>query len=160
MTLRSVFHFCMALFAAGMLIALPNARAQQTPGPITPNPGTPAQQPPPGTIIVRVALREHCSSRGGGRKGSAHLWIWCRKIFMSLTMALRTRPSNRSTWAASIYLSSAVLVFETSARIAPLQPAIQKSAIFFTQTIVGPSGEAAVLTYDNSVDQLLALQHQ
>jgi len=48
-----------------------------------------------------------------------------------------------------------VLVFETSSRIAPLLPAIQKSAIVFTQTIVGPSGEAAVLSYDNSVNTLL-----
>lgn len=50
---------------------------------------------------------------------------------------------------------SAVLVFETSSRIAPLLPAVQKSAIVFTQTIVGPSGEAAVLSYDNSVNRLL-----
>ena len=34
-------------------------------------------------------------------------------------------------------------------------PAIQKSAIVFTQTVVGPSGEAAVLSYDNGVSKLL-----
>jgi VWFA-related protein len=34
-------------------------------------------------------------------------------------------------------------------------PAIQKSAIVFTQTIVGPSGEAAVLSYDSAVEHLL-----
>ncbi len=50
---------------------------------------------------------------------------------------------------------SAVLVFETSSRIAPLLPAVQKSAIVFTQTVVGPSGEAAVLSYDDSVNHLL-----
>jgi VWFA-related protein len=50
---------------------------------------------------------------------------------------------------------SAVLVFETSSRIAPLLPAVQKSAIVFTQTVVGPSGEAAVLSYDNGVSTLL-----
>jgi VWFA-related protein len=50
---------------------------------------------------------------------------------------------------------SAVLVFETSSRIAPLLPSVQKSAIIFTQTIVGSSGEAAVLSYDNSVTTLL-----
>lgn len=50
---------------------------------------------------------------------------------------------------------SAVLVFETSSRIAPLLPAVQKSAILFTQTIIGPSGEAAVLGYDSNVSQLL-----
>lgn len=50
---------------------------------------------------------------------------------------------------------SAVLVFETSSRIAPLLPAVQKSAIVFTQTVVGPSGEGAVLSYDDSVNRLL-----
>jgi VWFA-related protein len=50
---------------------------------------------------------------------------------------------------------SAVLVFETSARIATLLPAVQKSAIVFTETVVGPSGEAAVLSYDNGVNTLL-----
>ena len=54
---------------------------------------------------------------------------------------------------------SAVFVFETSSRIAPLLPAIQKSAIVFTQTVVGPSGEAAVLSYDNSVNHFAAIQH-
>jgi VWFA-related protein len=50
---------------------------------------------------------------------------------------------------------SAVLVFETSSRIAPLLPAVQKSAIVFTQTIVGPTGDAAVLGYNDDVDRLL-----
>lgn len=50
---------------------------------------------------------------------------------------------------------AAVLVFETSSRVAPLLPSIQKSAIIFAQTVVGPSGEAAVLSYDDTVNQVL-----
>jgi VWFA-related protein len=50
---------------------------------------------------------------------------------------------------------SAVLVFETSARIAPLLPAVQKAGIVFTQNVIGPSGEAAILDYDDRVEQLL-----
>ncbi len=50
---------------------------------------------------------------------------------------------------------SAVLVFESSSRIAPILPAVQKSAILYTQTIVGPSGQAAVLSYDSNVNRLL-----
>src|SRR6202022_3499245 len=50
---------------------------------------------------------------------------------------------------------SAVLVFETSSRIAPLLPAVQKSAIVFTQTVIGPSGDAAVLGYNDAVEHLL-----
>jgi len=36
-----------------------------------------------------------------------------------------------------------------------LLPAGQKSAIVFTQTVIGPSGDAAVLGYNNRVDKLL-----
>lgn len=50
---------------------------------------------------------------------------------------------------------SAVLVFETSARVAPVLPAVRKSAIVFTQTIIGPSGEAAILGYDSTTEELL-----
>ncbi len=50
---------------------------------------------------------------------------------------------------------SAVLVFETSSQIAPLLPAVQKSAIVFTQTVIGPSGDAAVLGYNDAVEHLL-----
>jgi VWFA-related protein len=50
---------------------------------------------------------------------------------------------------------SAVLIFETSARIAPLLPAVRKAAIVFTQTIIGPSGDAAVLGYNDEVNRLL-----
>lgn len=48
---------------------------------------------------------------------------------------------------------SAVLLFENSSRVAPLLPAVRKSAIVFTQTVVGPSGLAAVMDYDNGVQR-------
>jgi len=50
---------------------------------------------------------------------------------------------------------SAVLVFETSSRIAPVLSAVRKSAIVFTQTVVGPSGEAAILSYNDAIEPLL-----
>ena len=49
---------------------------------------------------------------------------------------------------------STVLVLETSSRVAPLLPALRKAAIIFTQTVVGPSGNAAVIGYDKVVQRL------
>ncbi len=46
---------------------------------------------------------------------------------------------------------STVLVLETSSRVAPFLPAVRKSAIVFTQTVVGASGSAAVIGYDKIV---------
>jgi VWFA-related protein len=50
---------------------------------------------------------------------------------------------------------SIVLLVETSARIAPLMPAIRKSGIVFAQPVVGLTAEAAILEYDESVRSLV-----
>lgn len=50
---------------------------------------------------------------------------------------------------------SLVLLVENSSRIEPLLPAIRKTGIVFTQTVMGPTGEAAVLKFDDSVDTLV-----
>lgn len=46
---------------------------------------------------------------------------------------------------------SAVLVVETSGRIAPVLPAIQKAGIVFTDAVLGETGEGAVISYDSEV---------
>ena len=50
---------------------------------------------------------------------------------------------------------SLVVLFETSSRIEPLLPAIQKTGILITETVMGPNGEAALLGFNDSVDHLL-----
>jgi len=49
---------------------------------------------------------------------------------------------------------STVLVLETSSRVASLLPVIRKSALVFTQTVVGPSGSAAIIGYDKVIQLL------
>jgi VWFA-related protein len=49
---------------------------------------------------------------------------------------------------------SVVILIETSSRIEPLLPEIRKTGILFTQTVMGPSGEAAVVGFNDSVDKL------
>jgi VWFA-related protein len=46
------------------------------------------------------------------------------------------------------------LLIETSSRIEALLPAIRKTGIVFTQTVMGPTGEAAVIGFNDSVDKL------
>jgi len=50
---------------------------------------------------------------------------------------------------------SVVILIETSSRIEALLPGIRKTGILFTQTVMGPSGEAAVVGFNDSVDKLL-----
>jgi len=50
---------------------------------------------------------------------------------------------------------SLVVVVETSSRISPLLPMIRKSGILISQTITGPTGEGAVVAYDDHLSTLL-----
>jgi VWFA-related protein len=49
---------------------------------------------------------------------------------------------------------SIVLAVETSSRVEPMLPAIRKSGIVFSQAVMGPNAEAAVLGIDDSVTLL------
>jgi len=50
---------------------------------------------------------------------------------------------------------SLVIVIETSSRIEPLLPEIRKTGVVFTETVIGPRDEAAVVGFNDSVDTLL-----
>jgi VWFA-related protein len=142
----------LGMLAVGALAgaAASPACAQQTQGPMAPQPGTPVQQPPPGTIRVRVALVTDPVVVFDG-KGQPVLDLQ-QKDFHVYDDGVEQMIESFDLGGQEL---SAVLLFETSARIAPLLPTIQKSAIIFTQTIVGPSGQAAVLSYDDHVTTLL-----
>jgi VWFA-related protein len=130
--------------------ALPAARSQQTRGPITPKTGEPVQQAPEGTIRVRVEL-VRAPVVVIDDKGEPVLNLQQKEFHVVDEGADQTIES----FDLGGEPISAVLVFETSSRIAPLLPAVRKSAIVFTQTVVGPSGQGAVLSYDDSVNRLL-----
>jgi VWFA-related protein len=49
---------------------------------------------------------------------------------------------------------SLVILLETSARIAPLLPAMRKTGILFTQSVMGQTGEGAVVTFNDAIDKL------
>ena len=142
---------CLATLVAGVVFAVPAAaRPQQTQGPIPPKTGASVQQPPEGTIRVRVSLVS-APVVVIDSKGEPVLDLE-QKNFHIVDDGVEQKIEAFDLGGEHL---SAVLVFETSARIAPLLPGVQKSAIVFTQTIVGPSGEAAVLSYDDSVNTLL-----
>src|SRR6202011_4094813 len=49
---------------------------------------------------------------------------------------------------------SVVILMETSSRIDSIFPEMRKTGILFTQTVLGPSGEAAVVGFNDSADKL------
>jgi len=50
---------------------------------------------------------------------------------------------------------SLVVVVETSSRVEPMLPQIRKSGILISQTVMGPTGEAAIVGFDDRVEKLL-----
>jgi VWFA-related protein len=150
MTLRRSFTADLAVFVASILCSTVNIRAQGMPGPIAPKPGTTAQKAPESTIRVKVAL-VNAPVAVHDAKGELVLDLQ-QKDFHILDNGIMQNIESFDLGSEPL---SAALVFETSSRIARLLPAVQKSAILFTQTVIGPSGDAAVLGYDDAVEHLL-----
>ena len=150
MTLRRMHVVFLATFAGLAIVAYPATHAQQTQGPIAPQSGIPVQQSPQGTIRRRVDL-VRAPVVVVGPKDEPVLDLQ-QKDFHVLDDGVSQTIEAFDLGGEQV---SVVLVFETSARIAPLLPAVQKSAIIFTQTIVGPSGEGAVMSYDSTVSTML-----
>jgi VWFA-related protein len=140
----------LAAIAALTLYPSVFARAQDTQGTIAPKPGTSVQQPPNNAIRVRVQL-VNAPVVVTDAKGNLISDLQ-QKDFHVLDNGVAQAIESFDLGGVPL---SAVLVFETSSRIAPLLPAVQKSGIVFTQTVIGPSGDAAILGYNDRVDQLL-----
>jgi len=139
-------------FLLALWIALPAVplTARKTQGPITPKSGNTVQQPPTDTIRVRVAL---VTLPVTVRDASDQLVLDLqKKDFHVLDNGVEQAVDTFDLGGEPL---SAVLLFETSTRITPLLPTIQKSGIVFTQTVIGASGDAAVYGYNETVDKLL-----
>ncbi len=138
-----------ALGAWAILTAVAG-HTQDTQGPIPPRPGAAVQQAPGQAIRVRVAV-VNAPVIVTDAKGQLISDLQ-QNDFRVFDNGVKQEIESFDRGGDPL---SAVLVFETSTRITPLLPAVQKSAIVFTQTVIGPSGEAAILGYNNRVDQLL-----
>jgi VWFA-related protein len=150
MTLIRTFATGIAVMAAWAAISGAPAKAQDTQGPIPPKSGAPVQKAPQNAIRVKVAL-VNAPVAVHDVKGELVLDLE-KKDFHVVDNGIAQTIESFDLGSEPL---SAVLVFETSSHIAPLLPAVQKSAILFTQTVIGPSGDAAILGYDDGVEHLL-----
>src|SRR5579862_3402131 len=128
MTLRRFPTAGLASIAALTLFSSVFAWAQDTQGPITPKPGASVQQSPNNAIRVRVQL-VNAPVVVTDAKGNLISDLQ-QKDFHVFDNGVAQTIESFDLGGAPL---SVVLLFETSFRIAPLIPAIQKSAIVFTQ---------------------------
>src|SRR6266849_1617402 len=153
MRLSRIFFAPALLLAGAICVVFAEAvRGQPPVGPITPKPGTPVQQAPDdarGKIKVRVNL---VSTPVTVRDTKGEMVVSLNQSdFRVFDNGVEQRVSHFDVGGDPLSL---VLLIETSSRIEALLPAIRKTGIVFTQTVMGPTGEAAVIGFNDSVDKL------
>ncbi len=150
MTLNRTFVARLAVLTITLVVSTASVRAQGTQGPIAPKPGATVQNNPEGAIRVKIAV-VNAPVAVSDAKGELILDLE-KKDFHIFDNGTEQTIDTFDLGGEPL---SVVLLFETSFRVTPLLPAVQKSAIIFTQTVIGPTGEAAVLGYSDRVDRLL-----
>lgn len=138
--------------AALPLFAASPARGQAPAGPIAPQVGAEIQQAPKDVqpkLRVRVALVNTPVTVRDSRGDMVHNLD--ARDFQVSDNGVAQQISHFDLGGDPLSL---VILLETSSRIAPLLPEIRKTGILFTQTVMGPTGEAAVVGFNDSVDKL------
>jgi len=147
-------HIASAILTLTLEVALAGApvRAQAPSGPLAPKPGAAVQQPPKDTrakVKVQVALVNMPVTVRNARGDMVHDLEATN--FRISDNGVAQQISHFDLGGDPI---SMVILIETSSRIAPLLPAMTKTGILFTQTVMGSTGEAAVIGFNDSVDKL------
>jgi len=141
-------------FRAGWLLVVALAAAgpvlgQAPTGPLPPKPGVAVQQPPKNGIKVQVALVTTPVTVRDSHGAMIHDLE---------AQDIRVTDNGSAQKISHFDLGgdpiSLVILVETSSRIEPIFPEIRKTGILFTQTVMGPTGEAGVVGFNDSVDKL------
>lgn len=140
-----------ALVGALLLSAFSAAVSAQAPtGPIAPQPGKAIQQAPAGSkIVTRVSL---VNTPVTVKDASGHMvHSLDEKDFQVTDNGVPQQIVHFDLGGDPL---SIVFLVETSSRIAPLMPQINKAGIVLAVTVMGTNGEAAVVGFNDSVDKL------
>jgi len=126
------------------------ALGQSPSGPITPQPGTPVQQAPPGPKIgVRVTLVNTPAVVRDSK--DRMIETLDAKDFQVTDNGVAQTITHFDLGGDPISL---VVLLETSSRVGSLLPEVRKAGILITENVVGAHGEGAVVGFNDSVDKL------
>ncbi len=149
--MRSVPWLLRVLAAATFCLPATPASGQAPPGPLPPRPGAkpqPAKEAP--QIRVRVDL---VATPVTVRNAAGELvFDLTAGDFRVYDNGVEQRIENFDLGGEPL---SIVLLLETSSRVEALLPAVRRTGIVFTETVMGQTGEAAVLGFDDDVRALL-----
>lgn len=144
--------FPTALIALALLCFAQSARAQADPGPIRRNPNAKPEvltEQQKNTIRVRVTeVTAPVTVRDP--KGEMVLDI-PQASFHVFDNGVEQKIEHFDLGGDPL---SVVLVIETSSHLEPMMPAIRRTGVIFSQTVMGLTSEAAVIGFDDSIDLL------
>src|ERR1700675_264226 len=134
---------------ATVTVALPRGLAQAPDGPMIPQPDVPIQKAPTAIKVRTVLVNTPVTVRN--EKGEM-VHDLEESDFRITDNGAPQKITHFNLGGDPISL---VVVVETSSRIAPILPQIRKSGILISQTVTGPTGEGAVVGFDDRVSTLL-----
>jgi VWFA-related protein len=140
-----------SLTVAAVLFLAVGVRAQAPEGPINPQGGPAVQQPATKLNIKVHALLVNTPVTVRNEKGEMVDDLE-KSNFRITDNGVKQIISHFGLGGDPISL---VVVVETSARIGSILPEIRKSGILISQTVIGPTGEGAVVGFDSNVSVLL-----
>lgn len=155
--IRALTSILTAILAGFALVTANAALAQAPVGPIPPKPGQAVQKPQQGapqkpldqSIRVRVNL-VNTPVVVHDAKGELILDLE-ENNFRVFDNGVQQKLEGFDMGGGPL---SVVIVMETSSRIQALMPALRRTGVLFTETVVGESGDAAVIGYDDQVNHL------
>jgi VWFA-related protein len=134
----------------GCAVCAPALQAQNPSGPMTPQPGISIQQPPPPAKIgVSVALVNTPITVRDSKGQMIHTLD--AKDFRITDNGVQQQILHFDMGGDPLSL---VVLVETSSRVDAFLPQIRKAGILITQTVMGSTGEAAVVSFNDSVSKL------
>jgi VWFA-related protein len=136
----------------GILAAALPLGAQSGAGPIAPKPGVPVQQAPREKVptIIRKVILVNTPVTVRNEHGEM-LTDLERNEFRVFDNGVEQFITHFDVGGDPL---SIVIVVENSSRIRPLLKVVRKTGILFTQNVMGQTGEAAVLSVNDSIDKL------
>jgi VWFA-related protein len=144
---RHFFGCALFLLASGL-----PALAQAPEGPLAPRAGTPVQQTPP-EVLAKITARVTLVSTPVTVRDSGGRMIHDldQQDFVVTDNGVLQKITHFDVGGDPL---SIVVVVETSSRVDPMLPQLRKLGSIFTEQVMGPDAEAAVLGFDDSVHQL------
>ncbi|MGH9703716.1 MAG: VWA domain-containing protein [Candidatus Acidiferrales bacterium] len=143
------------MLVAMATLATPPAHGQAPAGPLKPKPGVKEEKIPPGEARRKAPIRVRVNLV------STPVTVRDKKgelVFNLQEKDFKVFDNGREEKIQHFDLGgdllSVVFVVETSSHIEPILPAIRRTGIVFTQTVMAKTAEAAVVSFDDEIDLL------